>query len=75
MATITFDTHEFVKKMTADGMPLEQAKALAESQKKLINEQLTTKQDLKSLKDELLLAIGGMLAGATGLIIAVMQLK
>lgn len=32
-------------------------------------------QDLKSLKDELLLAIGGMIAGATGLIIAVLQLK
>lgn len=75
MATITFDTHEFVKKMTAVGMPIEQAEVLADSQKRLINEQLTTKQDLKSLKDELLLAIGGMLAGATGLIIAVMQLK
>ncbi len=75
MATITFDTHDFVKKMTAAGMPIEQAEVLAESQKKLINEQLTTKQDLKSLKDELLLAIGGMIAGATGLIIAVLQLR
>lgn len=33
MATITFDTHEFVKNMTAVGMPLEQAEVLAESQK------------------------------------------
>ncbi len=75
MASITFDTHQFVKSLSAVGMPVEQAEVLAEAQKKLIDEQLTTKQDLKMLKDELLLAIGGMVAGATGLIIAVMQLK
>ena len=75
MASITFDTHQFVKNLSAVGMPVEQAEVLADAQKKLIDKQLTTKQDLKMLKDELLLAIGGMVAGATGLIIAVMQLK
>lgn len=75
MSAIAFDTHAFVKRMTAVGMPLEQAEALAEEQAKLIDERLATKQDLRLLKNELLLAIGGMLAGATGLILAVMQLK
>lgn len=75
MSAIAFDTHAFVKRMTAVGMPLEQAEALAEEQAKLIDERLATKQDLRLPKNELLLAIGGMLAGATGLILAVMQLK
>lgn len=75
MSAIAFDTHAFVKRMTSVGMPLEQAEALAEEQAKLIDERLATKQDLRLLKNELLLAIGGMLAGATGLILAVMQLK
>lgn len=75
MSSLTFDTHQFVKNLSAAGMPIEQAEVLAEAQKKLIDEQLTTKLDLKLLKQEMLLAIGGMIAAATGLIIAVMQLK
>ena len=50
MATLTFDTHAFVKKLTQAGMPEEQAEVLARSQAMLIDEKLATKQDLKELE-------------------------
>jgi len=56
MSSLTFDIHQFVKNLSAAGMPIEQAEVLAEAQKKLIDEQLTTKLDLKLLKHLLLVA-------------------
>ena len=50
MATLTFDTHAFVKELTQAGMPEEQAEVLARSQAMLIDEKLATKQDLKKLE-------------------------
>ena len=50
MATLTFDTHAFVKELTRAGMPEEQAEVLARSQATLIDEKLATKQDLKELE-------------------------
>ena len=50
MATLTFDTHAFVKELTRAGMPEEQAEVLARSQAMLIDEKLATKQDLKELE-------------------------
>ena len=53
MATLTFDTHAFVKELTRAGMPEEQAEVLARSQATLIDEKLATKQDLKELETRL----------------------
>ena len=50
MATLTFDTHAFVKELTQAGMPEELAEVLARSQATLIDEKLATKQDLKELE-------------------------
>ncbi len=50
MATLTFDTHAFVKELTQAGMPEAQAEVLAHSQATLIDEKLATKQDLKELE-------------------------
>ena len=50
MATLTFDTHAFVKELTRAGMPEEQAEVLARSQATLIDEKLATKQDFKELE-------------------------
>ena len=50
MATLTFDTHAFVKELTQAGMPEEQAEVLARSQATLIDEKLATKRDLKELE-------------------------
>ena len=53
MASIAFDTHAFVKELTAAGMPEAQAEVLANNQAKLIDEKLATKQGLKELEDRL----------------------
>ncbi len=50
MNTLTFDTHGFVKRLTAAGMPEPQAEVLAEEQTNLIENNLATKRDLKELE-------------------------
>lgn len=50
MSTITFDTHKFVKKMQTVGFTEEQAEVLANEQKLLIEEKLSTKRDLQELE-------------------------
>ncbi len=47
---VVFDTHQFVKKLVAAGMPELQAEVLAEQQQELIENQLATKRDLKELE-------------------------
>ena len=63
MASIVFDTHAFVKRLTAVGMPEEQAEALADEQAKLIDERLATKDDLERLEQRLIIRLGGMTGG------------
>lgn len=50
MATITFDTHLFVKRLTTSGMSEGQAEAIAEAQKESLSQamdfSLATKNDL-----------------------------
>lgn len=55
MATIAmnFDTHAFVKQLTAAGMPEKQAEVLAEYQVHLLEDSAVTKQDLKALALEI----------------------
>ena len=50
---IAFDTHRFVKRMTAAGMPVQQAEALAESQVDLLNTNLATKNELAKTESTL----------------------
>lgn len=63
MASIVFDTHAFVKRLTAVGMPEDQAEALADEQAKLIDERLATKDDLERLEQRLIIRLGGMMGG------------
>ena len=63
MASIVFDTHAFVKRLTAVGMPEEQAEALADEQAKRIDERLATKDDLERLEQRLIIRLGGMMGG------------
>lgn len=89
MATIAFDTHAFVKELTQAGMPEAQAEVLARSQATLIDEKLTTKQDLKELEDrlrrdmrelelrlkhDLTLRLGSMMVIAVGVVAALVKL-
>ena len=50
MAAIAFDTHAFVKRLTAAGMPESQAEILAEEQARLIEDRLATKADVERLE-------------------------
>jgi hypothetical protein len=53
MSALAFDTHAFIKRLTAAGMPEAQAEILADQQTKLIDEKLVTKVDLAGLRADL----------------------
>jgi hypothetical protein len=75
MASAIFDTHGFVKRLTAAGMPAEQAEIPADEHARLLGEKLAAKQDVTLLRtdlvvleqrveDQLTIRVGGMLAAA-----------
>jgi hypothetical protein len=81
MATAIFDTHAFVKRLTAAGMPVAQAEILAEEQARMLGEQLATKHDIAllradmdRLKDQLTIRLGVMIAGAIAIVAAPVKL-
>jgi hypothetical protein len=85
MATAIFDTHASVKRLTAAGMPIEQAEILADEHARLLGEQPATKQDVvllradlvameQRIKDQLTIRLGGMLAAAVAIIAALVKL-
>lgn len=47
---IAFDTHRFVKNLTASGFTEAQAEALAEEQVHLLDSNLATKSDIREIK-------------------------
>lgn len=71
MSAIAFDTHAFVKRLTAAGMPQQQAEALADEQAKLLETQIATKDDLQRVKYEIIIAIGGMLVALAAFLVGV----
>ena len=50
---IAFDTHRFVKHLTASGFTEQQAEALASEQVNLLNSNLATKADIESVKADI----------------------
>ena len=82
---ITFDTHRFVKNLTANGFTEAQAEVLAEEQVHLLNSNLATKADLEKLRADLEVKIETVkadilkwmvtaLIAQTGLIVALIRL-
>ena len=74
-----------MKDLTAAGMPEAQAEVLAQSQAKLIDEKLATKQDLKALEERLrrdmkelefrlTIRLGSMMVIAVGAVAALVKL-
>ena len=53
MSTLAFDTHKFVKELTAAGMKTAQAEVLASSYASLLTDRIATKDDLKALEERL----------------------
>lgn len=77
MSAIAFDTHAFIKRLVAAGMPEPQAEVLAEEQAKLIETQLATKvdiadvrRDIELAKHELTIRIGAMVIALGGFLSA-----
>jgi len=67
---IAFDTLAYAKKMKAVGFTEEQAEVQAEAISELINDQLTTKQDLHELELRLTVKVGAMLIALAMLLFA-----
>ncbi len=78
MSSLAFDTHAYVKKLRAVGVPEEQAEVHAEMISGLITEQLATKRDLMEmelrLKYDLTLRIGAMMAASIAIVAALVKL-
>jgi hypothetical protein len=53
MASAIFDTHAFVNRLTAAGMPESQTEILAEESTRFVGEQVATKQDVALLRSDL----------------------
>ena len=53
MALAAFDTHRYVKRLTAAGMPEPQAEVIADEQRSLIEDQLATKQDIAATRRDI----------------------
>ena len=78
---IAFDTHQFVKHLTAHGFTEEQAEALATEQVNFLNSNLATKVDIanvqreiEALKVDLLKWLFGAMIAQSGLIVALVKL-
>jgi hypothetical protein len=83
--TMPFDTHSYVKKLVAAGVPEAQAEIHAQVFGEVIIERLATKDDLQALRADLrgdlkdlelrmILRFGAMLAAAVAIMVAAQKL-
>lgn len=70
MSVITFDTHAYVKKLKAVGVPKEQVEVQEQAIADLATDRLVTKEDLerglKELEYRLIIRLGSMIVVAIG---------
>jgi hypothetical protein len=74
MATITFDTYDFVQTLKDAGIQESQAKAIADGLKKIDFEHMTSKRDLLEQKVDLIKWMIGLMFIQAGLIVAITKL-
>ncbi len=75
MATITFDTHKFIRRLRESGIPEEQAEAIAEAFSTAHMEtEVATKPDLRELEYRLVIKLGAMIVVAVGFIATLVKL-
>lgn len=70
MATMTFDTLKFTKRLEASGVSREQAEAFSEAFKEANDvqiEDLATKTDLKDIEYRMTIKLGGLMVVAVAL--------
>ena len=77
MATITFDTHEFVKKLQSVGFTQEQAEVFAAEHRRIIEDALVTKDHLdmrlRELEYRLIIKMGAMMMASVIAIAALVK--
>lgn len=78
MATTLFDTHEYVKRLEAAGVPADQAEAHAKALADVMNNELVRKSDMNEFRAEvkgqfelLIWMLGFMLAGTVAILFKV----
>ena len=75
MATITFDTHKFIRRLREAGIEEEQAEAIAEAFSEAhIEAELATKMDLRELEYRLIIKLGTMLVIAIGVVATLVKI-
>jgi hypothetical protein len=78
MSTITFDTHEFIKRLKAVGFSEEQAEVFAAEHRRIIEENLVTKEHLdmrlRELEYRLIIKLGGMMMASVTIVAALVKL-
>jgi len=78
LSTITFDTHEFIKRLKAVGFSEEQAEVFAAEHRRIIEENLVTKEHLdmrlRELEYRLIIKLGGMMMASVTVVAALVKL-
>ena len=75
MASITFDTHKFIRTLKASGIPEDQAEAIAEAFREAhIEAELATKSDLRELEYRLIIKLGAMMMAAIAVVATLVKL-
>lgn len=73
-ATISFDTLAYAKKLIAAGFTQQQVEVQAEALAGILDDKLSTKQDLRELEYCVLLRVGGMLAATIAISVSLVKL-
>jgi len=78
MSTITFDTHEFIKRLKSVGFSEEQAEVFASEHRRIIEDNLVTKEHLdmrlRELEYRLIIKLGGMMMASVAVVAALVKL-
>lgn len=74
MATITFDTLSYAKKLKSAGFTEEQAEIQAQTLKEILGTELTTKKDLADTKVEIIKWVAGMLVAQAAIVATLVKL-
>lgn len=72
--SIAFDTLEYANELKAAGFTDLQAEAQAKALARIVQETLTTKQDLRDLEYRLTIKLGGMMTASIALVAAIVKL-
>lgn len=78
MPTITFDTHEFIKRLKSVGFSEEQAEVFAAEHRRIIEDNLVTKEHLdmrlREMEYRLIIKLGGMMMAAVAVVAALVKI-